>query len=83
MGYTVNFKRTKDGAKSSRHYDIAWNGDYWWIEGNMACDCNRHLEFERGLGREPEGHHPCGNQDYEIQDIISDDGKILWSNFGD
>ena len=23
--------------------------DFWWTEGNMACDCNRRLEWYRGL----------------------------------
>jgi hypothetical protein len=34
----------------------SWNehSDFWWLEGNMSCDCNRHLLFERAGGREPE-----------------------------
>ena len=27
-------------------YDLPWH-EFWWMEGNMACDCNRRVEFAR------------------------------------
>lgn len=24
-----------------------WADEFWWTEGNMGCECNRHLEWFR------------------------------------
>lgn len=57
----VTVIRESDGARvvdvpewrpeGSRFY--TWHDVFWWTEGNMGCDCNRHLTFERAHGREP------------------------------
>jgi hypothetical protein len=31
--------------------------DYWWAEGNGACDCNRRLLF--GLSEDPSRENTC------------------------
>lgn len=36
--------------------------EYYWTEGNASCDCNRHLEFERAGGVEPDDHMECGDE---------------------
>jgi len=78
MGYNVHFKRVSDGLISVRHYDFEWDNDSWWSEGNMACDCNRYLEFERGLGNNPEIEDiKCSNGEYKIK-VISDNGEELY-----
>lgn len=44
------------------------DGDrYWWTDGNFGCDCNRHLEFERANGGDPDVMDPsivCGSDSY-------------------
>lgn len=42
---------TPSWRKEPKHY--TWADKFWWTEGNMGCDCNRYLQWERGHGREP------------------------------
>jgi hypothetical protein len=45
----------------------------------MACDCNRYLEFERGLGNEPD-FDKCGCSDYKyIIRVVADNGEELYT----
>lgn len=59
----------KDG--SSFPYE---NHDYMWTEGNYSCDCNRHLFFERAVGREPDEDVPCGDSLYTALKGVREDG---------
>lgn len=39
--------------------------DFWWTDGNMACDCNRKMQWARGLRfdeneEDLETGFPCG-----------------------
>lgn len=56
MGYTVTITDTADGSASTAHYPYDWDEGqlYWWTDGNYGCDCNRHLSFLRGLGKNPD-----------------------------
>lgn len=67
--------RNSDGARvedrpdwrepGHRHY--TWDDLFWWTEGNMGCDCNRHLVFERAQGREPPDEEcVCGTTRYHV-----------------
>ncbi len=50
---------------------------FWWTEGNMSCDCNRHLEFERGQGREPDAEDvECGHGRYSVR-LEPEDGTVV------
>jgi hypothetical protein len=50
---------------------------YWWTEGNMSCDCNRHLEFERAHGRDLDaGDVECGHGLYSVR-LELDDGTVV------
>jgi hypothetical protein len=52
------------------------DGDYLWTEGNYACDCNRHLFFERAGGREPESREvACGDEKYTATHGTREDGS--------
>ncbi|MHC4370403.1 MAG: hypothetical protein ACYSW8_22560, partial [Planctomycetota bacterium] len=52
--------------------------DFWWTDGNMGCDCNRHLEFERAGGEDPDlDDAVCGSDLYSVIEIIFPDGDSL------
>lgn len=79
--YRVGLRRNADGRVHFTRWAEAHQGsgvtemdslrgiEFWWTEGNMACDCNRHGEFERiadpdcgNLAME----YGCGNRDYDL-----------------
>lgn len=37
----------------------------WWVHGDGTCDCNRHHEFEKAGGFDPDAI-PCGKGEYEL-----------------
>jgi hypothetical protein len=60
---------TPDSSPSFLHIDEEYGGysDFWWEEGNGACDCNRASMF---LGIEDK---PCGNEiEIESIDVIDE-----------
>jgi hypothetical protein len=66
--------RVSDGVEveylcDERHPGHWTEGDrYWFEEGNMSCDCNRHLMFERVHGREPPVDEiVCGDSRYRLR----------------
>jgi len=78
MAYSVLITRIKDKKESVMIYKFDFPDDFWWSEGNFACDCNRYLEFERGLGKEPdEKLAKCSNDKYVVE-IYSFNGKLLY-----
>jgi hypothetical protein len=38
--------------------------DFWWLDGNMACDCNRRNEFGLAGGEPVHLDGGCGDDDY-------------------
>ena len=38
-------------AEDDREWE--YQAQYWWIEGNGSCDCNRELAFGRAIGENP------------------------------
>lgn len=70
----------REATKEVRTYkeEFPWESDYIWSEGNYACDCNRHLFFERAAGIEPPDNEPrCGDDAYAIR-IEDETGKELY-----
>lgn len=52
---------------------------FLWTEGNFACDCNRHLDFERAGGREPDsGEVGCGDERYTAVYALLPDGEKVF-----
>ena len=49
---------------------------YWWVEGNGACDCNRHLLFERAAGREPPADERGCSTGLYTAALVHDDGEL-------
>lgn len=40
-----------------------WADEYWWTEGNMGCECNRHHEWFRVNDLDVEGEEFDCNYD--------------------
>lgn len=89
-GYEVLIRRVSDGLErwSGVH---EWYGEdevnpglilFSWRENNFACDCNRHLVFERAGGR-PEAElwgdeTPCGDDVlYEVVGFRDTNGRVI------
>jgi len=61
--------------------DSEWEDvhEFLWTEGNLACDCNRHLEFERAGGREPGAREVgCGDERYTALYALLPDGRKVF-----
>jgi len=83
MSYKVVIRDNKTGEVRICHQDLEWleNSDFWWTEGNMACDCNRHLEFVRAKGEPEEEGFPCGDTRYSALYAEPEDGtKVTLDN---
>ena len=54
--YKVAIRKNETGEIRLCEQNLEWDehSDSWWTEGNMSCDCNRFLEFERAGGKNPE-----------------------------
>lgn len=64
---TVEVRRVADGVVRTYEYGT-WEGEFSgfiWEDGNYACDCNRHLFFERAAGGDPEDI-PCSDGRYTV-----------------
>ena len=67
-----------DGSQSVFEDNYTGDSFFIWKEGNYSCDCNRHLFFERGLGREPDDA-ACGEGEYSVE-IFDGDGNSLYAD---
>lgn len=69
-GYIVTIRRVADGVEVQRIWDLEWESAFWWSDGNMGCDCNREMEFLRGLGWDEEAiwrnGHECGSSRFVV-----------------
>jgi len=83
MPYRVAIRKNETGEVRLRNYDYDWfkyeSSDlFWWTEGNMSCDCNRYLEFERAAGVEPDScYAPCGETAYSVLYVELPDGTKI------
>jgi len=71
----VEIRRNSDGAtKTDVWKDWLWS-EYWWSEGNAACDCNREAWFV-GSG---DHESSCGHGAYSVK--LADDvtGEVLYN----
>lgn len=85
--YDVEILRMADGEIRRCHQAHQWHDDEehgstlsWWTVGNMACDCNRYLEFERAGGANPRPSDEsiqCGDGAYRVLRILFPDGTAL------
>lgn len=82
--YNVTIICNATGEQRVAKQDLEWHeaSEFWWTEGNMRCDCNRHLEWLNAGGPEPAGdkfhdneEHECGEGAYAIPYIDLPDGR--------
>ena len=77
----VDITRAADGEVHRVELDADARADqegvrYWWVEGNGACDCNRHLLFERAAGREPPADERGCSTGLYTAALVHDDGEL-------
>jgi hypothetical protein len=74
-------------TNETRVYEMASIPDeefnsFIWEEGNFACDCNRHLFFERAGGNDPDmddtDDRPCGSDTYVVLSIKNSTDELLY-----
>ncbi len=66
-----------DGPPPEQWSDEGW--EFWWTEGNGACDCVRHPAFEGEKGADM----PCGHSQYRLLALTRDGVDILPAGFED
>lgn len=75
----LDIKRNSDGVIRRSPTLWEWSDAFIWEEGNFACDCNRHLFFERAAGREGEDCD-CGAELYSVRLYSVEDGGLLYED---
>lgn len=75
----IHIKDNVTGEEVINHSKLGWNGDFIWVDGNFACDCNRALFFiEAKTGSWPhENETDCGDDRYTIPFIVLEDGTKI------
>ena len=48
----VAIRNNETGEVLLCEQNVEWNDNslFWWLEGNMSCDCNRELEWAYAKG---------------------------------
>ncbi len=63
--YKIAIQNNETSEVRIASYDLDWGKYffYFWVDGNMGCDCNRHLEF--GRAKDPKFYEkfPCGSHE--------------------
>lgn len=79
MGATIILKENETG-RVVEYWDEIFDdeiGEFMWLEGNFACDCNRALCFARALGEPDPEPIPCSMSKYTAIKAILDDGTEM------
>jgi len=68
MGYKVAIRKNSTGEVRVCSIESEWEEDgatdeFWWTEGNFACDCNRAIKFALAAG-ERDTNVVCGHTLY-------------------
>lgn len=82
---SVRIRHNGSGEERTLAMDIPWHeySEFWWSEGNAACDCNRADWFaEAGAEPEPDQKDtPCGSSRFSV--TVSDTGgAVLYDEIG-
>jgi len=78
--YVVGIRENGTGEVRFCPEDIEWDGESslsWWNRGNMSCDCNRHLIFNRHSDESWDEDIPCGETRYTVVGIWFPDGSDI------
>ncbi|UOF82095.1 hypothetical protein [Caudoviricetes sp.] len=78
MSYQVAILKNSTGEIRLCDFDLELgdNDEYWFLEGNYSCDCNRGLSFERARGNY-DHEHKCGESEYTALYALVNGEKIL------
>lgn len=86
MSYKITIRNNETGEiVETDAYDFEFS-EFWWLEGNMSCNCNRHLEWLRSVpGPRPEGDQhlnhvetmDCGDGAFSVLRATMDDGTVI------
>ncbi len=76
MAYIIEIRKNSTGEVRLIKQGMKWheNSEFFWTEGNYACDCNRHNEF---VGGEGGLEFPCGSVEYTVIRAIFEDGSEI------
>lgn len=78
--YKVAIRKNETGEVVMTEHDLEWTdgSEFWWTFGNMGCDCNRRLCFDRAKGIEidPEAVE-CGETEYSALYAELEDGTKI------
>ncbi len=81
MNLKLEIRRNADGAVACDVWrDWEWS-EFWWVDGNAACDCNRELFFLRALGLNDQDDTECGDGRYSVRLSDADSGDVLLDEF--
>lgn len=87
--YQVEIIDTQTGEMRLYTSGVDWNDEnggsqFWWAEGNMSCDCNRGMCFERagGVPKEELTDWPCFfkrgvKNRFKVPAVILADGRRI------
>lgn len=84
--YKVSIRKNQTGEirMCEQPYEFNDASEFWWTEGNMSCDCNRHLEFERAGGFDPGiDSRRCSENLYSALYALLPDGTKIKLDAGD
>lgn len=81
MNLKLEIRRNSDGAVAVDVWpDWEWS-QFWWEEGNAACDCNRELFFLRARGENDDAETACGDDRFSVRCTDADSGAVLYDEF--
>jgi hypothetical protein len=73
--YKVMLKNNETSEQRTIPMNLDWHeaSEFWWTEGNMACDCNRHDIFNDAQ----DDGIDCGDYKYTAICAILDTGERI------
>lgn len=72
----VHIRKNSTGEVRVHRNKFDWC-EFQWSGGNYACDCNRHLFFNRAAGVEPDEDMTCGEVEYSIVRVVGEGGQPI------
>ena len=77
--YVTGIRENATGEVRFHAWQEDWTDSslYWWSEGNMGCDCNRHLIFHDYTEASYDDKIPCGESLYSLVGVWFRDGSSI------
>lgn len=74
MTYKVAIQNNETKEIRMHSESNEWVSDFWWTEGNGACDCNRRIMFDEAGGDEEDPNNECSDHLYTVLYADLEDG---------